>query len=184
MNSATSFREFQARRAHLRLPGQGPRALRRGGVRRRGRRRLRSRKNRASPSAITPCRAFISTTKRWSRSARTSSPRRAASWKSPTSTWTTCAAATCASRIMGRGTAWLDTGTSTSLQEASNFIAHHREAPGHQGRLPRGSGPAQGFHRPGAVRKALTRSMPNCEYNDYLKEILSEVPRRTSESQT
>jgi glucose-1-phosphate thymidylyltransferase len=39
--------------------------------------------------------------------------------------------------IMGRGYAWLDTGTHDSLLEAGQFI-HAREAPGPEGRLPRG----------------------------------------------
>ena len=40
--------------------------------------------------------------------------------------------------LMGRGFAWLDTGTHESLLEASMFIQTHREPPGTQGRLPRG----------------------------------------------
>jgi dTDP-4-dehydrorhamnose 3,5-epimerase len=46
---------------------------------------------------------------------------------------------------MGRGHAWLDTGTHESLLEAGTFIADHRETPGPEDRLPRRDRLPQGY---------------------------------------
>ena len=47
---------------------------------------------------------------------------RAASWRSPTSTASTCSTEQLDVVVMGRGHAWLDTGTHESLLEAAQFI--------------------------------------------------------------
>jgi glucose-1-phosphate thymidylyltransferase len=62
-------------------------------------------------------------------------PSRAANWRSPTSTGS-ISNGQLNVEIMGRGMAWLDTGTHDSLLEAGQFIRSHRKAPGPQGRLP------------------------------------------------
>ena len=75
--------------------------------------------------------------------------------------------------IMGRGIAWLDTGTSTSLQEASNFIQIIEKRQGTKVGCPEEVALRKGFITLEQFQ-ALTQSIPNCEYNDYLKEILQE----------
>jgi glucose-1-phosphate thymidylyltransferase len=75
--------------------------------------------------------------------------------------------------MMSRGTAWLDTGTSTSLQEASNFIQIIERRQGSKVGCPEELALRRGFITL-AQFKALTQTLPSCEYNDYLKEILQE----------
>ena len=56
--------------------------------------------------------------------------------------------------IMGRGYAWLDTGTHDSLLEAGQFIATLEKRQGAEGGLPRGDRLARGLDRRGAGREA------------------------------
>ena len=79
--------------------------------------------------------------------------------------------------IMSRGTAWLDTGTSTSLQEASNFIQIIEKRQGTKVGCPEELALRKGFINLDQF-EALTRSIPNCEYNEYLKELLTEFRER------
>ncbi|MEA3209728.1 MAG: glucose-phosphate thymidylyltransferase [Chthoniobacter sp.] len=82
-------------------------------------------------------------------------------------------------RVLGRGMAWLDTGTQTSLLEASNYIAVIQNRQGlmvacieeiafHQGWLDR------------AQLKALADALPNTEYRDYLQMVCAETASGTS----
>ena len=90
-----SARDATVGRHRVRLPGARPRALRRG----RGRRARQGAEHRGeagrSRAATTPSPGCTSTTSRWSTSPPTCSRRRAASTRSPTSTPSTCAAASC-----------------------------------------------------------------------------------------
>ena len=76
--------------------------------------------------------------------------------------------------MMGRGTAWLDTGTSTSLQEASNFIAIIEKRQGTNVGCPEEVALRRGMITLKQF-KSLTLQIPNCEYNDYLKDVLREL---------
>ena len=65
--------------------------------------------------------------------------------------------------VMGRGYAWLDTGTHDSLVEAGQFIATIERRQGLKVGLPGGGGLAPGLHRrraAGAVRRGAWRGRP------------------------
>ncbi len=67
------------------------------------------------------------------------SPRRAASWRSPMSTRATWTAGKLAVEMMGRGYAWLDTGTHDSLGGSGAVGFDAAEAAGADGGLPGGN---------------------------------------------
>ena len=85
--------------------------------------------------------------------AESSSPRRAASSRSPTSTALYLEAGSSTVELLGRGYAWLDTGTHDCLIEAEQFVADARKAPGPEGRLPRGDRLAPGYLRRAAAAR-------------------------------
>ena len=114
----------RAGRHRLRLSRARPRALRRRRLRRPSAARVSIEEKPAAPKsnyAVTGL--YFYDDRGAATSPPTSSPRRAASSRSPTSTRATSSAATSTSRCMGRGFAWLDTGTHDSLLEAGQFIA-------------------------------------------------------------
>jgi len=82
--------------------------------------------------------------------------------------------------VMSRGMAWLDTGTSSSLQDASNFIQIIESRQGTKVGCPEEVAFRRGFISLEQFEE-LTRRIPNCEYNDYLKEILVEFRERRSD---
>ena len=107
----------------VRLSGRRSRALRRRRVRRPADACSRSRRSRAQPKsryAVTGL--YFYDNRVVDIAARPASPRRAASSRSPTSTAPISAAGELACEVMGRGMAWLDTGTHESLLEAAQYI--------------------------------------------------------------
>jgi glucose-1-phosphate thymidylyltransferase len=79
--------------------------------------------------------------------------------------------------IMGRGTAWLDTGTATSLHEASTFIQIIESRQGLKIGCPEELALRKGFIG-FEEYSALVATLPDCEYADYLKEIQREFQDR------
>ena len=76
-------------------------------------------------------------------------------------------------KILGRGIAWLDTGTSSSLQEASAFVKSIEDRQSYKIGCPEEAAFRQKFIGDNMF-KALIDKMPDCEYRDYLSQILKE----------
>jgi glucose-1-phosphate thymidylyltransferase len=76
--------------------------------------------------------------------------------------------------VLGRGVAWLDTGTSSSLQEASNFIAIVETRQGLKVGCPEEVALRRGFIDRARFRE-LVGELPKCEYGDYLRGVLREM---------
>ncbi len=75
---------------------------------------------------------------------------------------------------LGRGVAWLDTGTSSSLQEASNFVAIMEKRQGFKVGCPEEIAVRKGFISMDQFDR-LVGVIPRCEYGDYLREIGLEI---------
>jgi glucose-1-phosphate thymidylyltransferase len=74
---------------------------------------------------------------------------------------------------LNRGFAWLDAGTSTSLQEASAYIAAVENRQGLKIGCPEEAALVRGFLNMEKF-KALLSTMPNCEYRSYLEGVAEE----------
>jgi glucose-1-phosphate thymidylyltransferase len=74
-----------------------------------------------------------------------------------------------------RGSAWLDAGTSSSLAESSVYVQTIEKRQGIKIGCPEEAAFRRGFLGLDAL-EALTRTMPTCEYREYLeKEVLAEA---------
>ena len=71
---------------------------------------------------------------------------------------------------LSRGVAWLDTGTPSALQEASQFVAIVERRQGSKIGCPEEAALRMGFIG-GEAYDALVARMPACEYSDYLRAI-------------
>ncbi len=77
--------------------------------------------------------------------------------------------------LLGRGIAWLDTGTHESLLEAANFIATIERRQGLKIACLEEVAFRRGFIDRGQL-SALVDDMPTSPYKSYLESILSEAP--------
>src|SRR5437868_5342171 len=77
---------------------------------------------------------------------------------------------------LSRGFAWLDAGTSTSLHDASAYVQTIEKRQGVKIGCPEEAAFRQGFLSLDRLR-ALADKMPNCEYRDYLREVVAEAKR-------
>ncbi len=78
---------------------------------------------------------------------------------------------------LNRGFAWLDAGTSTSLQEASAYIAAVENRQGLKIGCPEEAALVRGFLTLEKFEKLLA-TMPNCEYRSYLQALANEARER------
>ena len=85
---------------------------------------------------------------------QTANPPREGNLKSPTSTGHTSNSGSYTSSSLGRGFAWLDTGTETSLIQAGEFVRTVEERAGPENRLSGRDCLCQGVHHPGRPGKA------------------------------
>lgn len=77
---------------------------------------------------------------------------------------------------LGRGFAWLDAGTSSSLHEASAYVQTIEKRAGIKIGCPEEAALRRGFLTIESLEKLLA-GMPNCEYRDYLRALVSEAQR-------
>lgn len=84
-------------------------------------------------------------------------------------------------RRLSRGFAWLDAGTSSSLQEASAYIATIERRQGVKIGCPEEAALVRGFLTLEKFEGLVAR-MPSCEYRDYLTEVGDEARRAAQQS--
>ncbi len=77
---------------------------------------------------------------------------------------------------LDRGFAWLDAGTSSSLHEASAYVQTIEKRQGIKIGCPEEAAFRKGFLTL-AQLEALTSKIPNCEYRDYLNNLVAETRR-------
>jgi glucose-1-phosphate thymidylyltransferase len=79
-------------------------------------------------------------------------------------------------QTLGRGMAWLDTGTQEALLQASNFIQAIEQRQGLKVACPEEVAYKMGFIDEAQVR-TIAASMKGNEYGQYLERMLEEEPR-------
>ena len=78
--------------------------------------------------------------------------------------------------VLGRGMAWLDTGTQEALLQASNFIQAIEQRQGLKVACPEEVAYKMGFITAEDVLR-LARGMGSTEYGGYLERLIEEEPR-------
>ncbi len=86
-------------------------------------------------------------------------------------------------QILGRGVAWLDTGTSESLHDASTFIHAIEKRQGYKIGCPEEVALRMGFVSLGKFREVVDAIPKNCEYRAYLEDIYQEFSTTCKEQQ-
>ena len=162
------------RRGGVRLLGRRPDGVRRGRVRRRRAGRSRWRRSRSSRGATTPCPGLYFYDNEVVEIARGLKPRPAGSTRSPTSTGAYLERGPAAGRGAPRGTAWLDTGTFDSLNDASNFIRTLEHRQGLKIGCPEEVAWRQGFLTDDELPQRAT-ALAKSGYGAYLLQLL-EMP--------
>ena len=81
-------------------------------------------------------------------------------------------------QVLGRGTAWLDTGTQRSLQAASNFVETIEERQGLKICCPEEIAWHMGFITANELR-GIAEAFANSEYGNYLHDVLDSAGMRT-----
>ena len=76
-------------------------------------------------------------------------------------------------QMLGRGMAWLDTGTHESLMEASNYVAAIEHRQGLKVACLEEIAYHMGFLNPDELRERI-KKLPKCDYRTYLEMVLSE----------
>jgi glucose-1-phosphate thymidylyltransferase len=82
---------------------------------------------------------------------------------------------------LNRGFAWLDAGTSSSLHDASAYVQTIEKRAGIKIGCPEEAAFRRGFLSLDGL-EGLTAKMPNCEYRDYLREVVAEAKRLASQA--
>jgi glucose-1-phosphate thymidylyltransferase len=75
---------------------------------------------------------------------------------------------------LGRGFAWLDAGTSSSLHEASAYVQTVEKRQGVKVGCPEEAAFRRGFLSLGQLEQVVT-TIPNCEYRTYLEGVVAEA---------
>jgi glucose-1-phosphate thymidylyltransferase len=157
-----------------------PAALRRGRVRPRGARDRPDEKPAKPPSPYAVPGLYFYDNVRWSTSPQSCGRRRAASSRSPTSTALYLERGELHVEILGRGIAWLDTGTHESLLQAANFIQAIEQRQGLKVACIEEISFQMGFiDRDRAL--GLAEAMKNREYGDYLRTRIEETEAEAEE---
>ena len=78
-------------------------------------------------------------------------------------------------RLLGRGMAWLDTGTQTSLLEAGNYIATIEHRQGLKVACLEEIALRMGFIDHAQLEKIIDK-LPKAEYREYLRIVCDEAP--------